>query len=175
MECRDLIIDGLGRVREMFETTLDQLNVEQLRFRPGAAANSIGWLAWHLTRVADDHLSDLAGESQAWLADGWHERFGRPGRADDVGFGDSPEQVGAFQPGSAQLLRDYHAAVHARALRYLAGLQCADLDRELDEPQWQTPVTVGVRLVSVLNDCTQHVGQMAYVRGLLEQRRWLPY
>jgi uncharacterized damage-inducible protein DinB len=175
MECRDLIIDGLGRVREMFERTLDGLSAEQLRFRPGAQANSIGWLAWHLTRVADDHLSDLAGETQAWLDDGWHARFGRPARANDVGFGDSPEQVGAFRPASAQLLLDYHAVVHGRALRYLARLQCSDLDRELDEPQWQTPVTVGVRLVSVVNDCTQHVGQMAYVRGLLEQRLWLGF
>jgi hypothetical protein len=32
-------------------------------------------------------------------------------------------------------------------------------------------VTLGVRLVSVVNDCTQHAGQAAYVRGLLDRRQ----
>jgi hypothetical protein len=165
MECRDLISDGLGRVREMFESTLDGLTAEQLTYRPDPQANSIAWLAWHLTRVEDDHVSDLAGETQAWLADGWHARFDRPADEDDVG---------AVRPSSAQVLLDYHLAVYNRSLTYLQGLQCSDMDRELDEP-YDPPVTVGVRLVSVVNDCTQHVGQMAYVRGLLERRHWLPY
>ncbi len=174
MECRDLIIDGLGRVREMFESTLDGLTAEQLTYRPDLQANSIGWLAWHLTRVADDHMSDLAEETQAWVADGWHARFDRPASEDDVGFGDDADAVGALRPSSAQLLLDYHLAVYNRSVAYLQGLQCSAMDRELDEP-YDPPVTVGVRLVSVVNDCTQHVGQMAYVRGLLERRHWLPY
>ena len=42
----------------------------------------------------------------------------------------------------------------------------ADLDRVVDE-RWDPPVTLGVRLVSVVNDDAQHLGQAAYVRGLL--------
>ncbi len=41
-----------------------------------------------------------------------------------------------------------------------------DLDRVVDK-RWNPPVTLGVRLVSILNDDVQHVGQAAYVRGLL--------
>jgi hypothetical protein len=174
MECRDLIIDALGRVREMFESTLDGLSPEQLTFRPRPEANSIAWLAWHLTRVQDDHVSDLAGETQAWLADGWHARFDRPAREDDDGFGDDADAVAALRPSSAQLLVDYYLDVYNRSLAYLGRIECSDMDRELDEP-YDPPVTVGVRLISVVNDCTQHVGQMAYVRGLLEDRHWLPY
>src|SRR5688572_9039451 len=167
MECRDVVIDALGRVEEDVRRCLDGLSPEQLAFRPAEQANSIAWLAWHLARVQDDHVSDLAGLSQAWLDDGWHARFGKPADAGDVGFGDAADKVAAFQPSSASLLLDYYVAVHARSLSFLEGVQAADLDRELDEPQWETPVTVGVRLVSVVNDCTQHVGQMAYIRGLI--------
>jgi hypothetical protein len=172
---RALLIDAFGRIEEEVHRCLNGISVEQLVFRPGAESNPIGWLAWHLTRVQDDHVADLAGREQAWIADGWHQRFGRAADPHDVGFGNSAAEVAAFQPQSPELLREYFDAVHARTLEFLRTLEAAELDRELDEPQWATPVTVGVRLVSVIEDCLQHVGQMNYVRGLIEKRRWLPF
>lgn len=174
MDCKDLIIDGLNRVEEDLRNALQGLTPEQLGFRPNEAANSVAWLAWHLTRVEDDHVSELAGRPQAWIEDRWHERFGKPGDMNDTGFGYGPAEVAEIRPESAQLLVDYYAAVHRRSLEYLQRVSCADMDRVIDR-RWDPPVTVGVRLVSVVNDCTQHVGQLAFVRGLLEGRRWLPY
>jgi hypothetical protein len=72
----------------------------------------------------------------------------------------------------SQLLLDYHQAVYQRTLAYLRTVTPASLDRELDEPWWNPRPTVGVRLVSVGADNTQHVGQIAYVRGLIERRHW---
>jgi hypothetical protein len=92
----------------------------------------------------------------------------------DTGFGYGPQQVAEIRPDGPQVLIDYYAAVHARSLAYLQGLKCEEMDRIIDR-RWDPPVSVGVRLVSVVNDCTQHAGQMAYVRGLLEGKRWLPY
>ena len=153
---------------------LDGLTAEQLAFRPAEHANSIGWLAWHLTRVQDDHVSELAGQPQAWLDEKWHERFGRPANPSDTGFGDGPRGVASVRPDGPAVLLEYHAAVQRRSLAYLRQLSCADMDRVVDT-NWDPPVTAGVRLVSVLNDCTQHVGQMSYLRGLIEDRKWLPY
>jgi uncharacterized damage-inducible protein DinB len=174
MHIRDLLLDAFGRIDEEFRRTLDGLSPEQLTFRPSEQANSIGWLAWHLTRVADDHMSDLAGRQQVWLTEGWHARFGKPADSSDTGFGNSAAEVAALAPESAQLLLDYFRVVHTRVLEYVRGVEPDDLDRELDEP-WDPPVTVGVRLVSVIADCLQHIGQMAYIRGLIEDRHWLPY
>jgi hypothetical protein len=150
------------------------LSASQLVYRPAETANSIAWLAWHLTRIQDDHVADLAGAPQAWIADDWHTRFGRPSNANDTGFGHGPVEVASIAPPNAQLLIDYYAAVHKRSLDFLAQQTCGEMDRVVDT-NWNPPVTMGVRLVSVVNDCTQHVGQMAYVRGLIEERKWLPY
>jgi hypothetical protein len=175
MHIRDLLLDAFGRIDDEMRQILNGLTAEQLTFRPHEEANSIAWLAWHLTRVQDDHVSDLAGVPQVWVTEGWHARFGKPAEAGDTGFGYSKDEVAALKPESAQLLLDYFDVVHSRSLQYLRGLEAGDLDRELDEPQWNPPVTVGVRLVSVISDCLQHVGHMAYVRGLVEHRHWLPY
>ena len=174
MDCKDLVIDGLGRVEESMGQVLEGLVAEQLAFRPAEHANSIGWLAWHLTRVEDDHVSELAGRPQAWLDERWHERFGRAADKDDTGFGHGPEEVASIQPDGPQLLLDYYAAVHQRSLQYLDQVSCDDMDRVIDT-HWDPPVTVGVRLTSVVNDTTQHVGQMAYIRGLVENRKWFPW
>ena len=174
MDCKDLVLDGLGRIEETLRMTLDGLSAVQLAFRPAEHANSIAWLAWHLTRTEDDHVSDIAGQPQAWVAQGWHARFNRPPNKDDTGFRHGPADIASIQPESPQVLLDYYAAVHQRSVEYLNGLSCQDLDRVIDT-NWDPPVTVGVRLVSVINDSTQHVGQMAYLRGLVEDRKWLPW
>jgi hypothetical protein len=35
---------------------------------------------------------------------------------------------------------------------------------------WDPPVTLSVRLVSVISDDLQHAGQAAFIRGVLERR-----
>ncbi|MFW6150459.1 MAG: mycothiol transferase [Chloroflexota bacterium] len=167
MEWRDLLIDGYGRVAEELEQAVQKLSPEELEWQPGPGANSMGWLAWHLTRIQDDHVADLLYEEQLWTRDGWDERFGLPYEPYDTGFGHTPAQVAAFRSPGADVLTGYHRVAFERTKGYLASLSEADLGRELDEPWYQPIPTVGVRLVSVLSDCLQHVGQIAYVRGLL--------
>ena len=71
---------------------------------------------------------------------------------------------------SGQLLVDYHDAVHQQTVRFVEGLGDADLARIVDE-SWDPPVSLGVRLVSVIADDLQHAGQAAFVRGIVQRRR----
>ncbi len=167
MNCADLLIDGLGRVREVVRDVASGLTAAQLAHRPGPTANSIGWLIWHLTRVQDDHLADAGGYDEVWAKDGWAERFGLPAGYGATGWSHSAEEAGAIRPPSADVLIGYHEAVHARSVSYVRTLTDSDLDRIVDE-RWDPPVTLGVRLISVIDDDAQHAGQAAYVRGLIE-------
>ena len=174
MDSKDVVIDGLGRIQRLLSMSLEGLTTEQLAYRPTEQANSIAWLAWHLTRVQDHHLSDLAGRPQAWIADGWHARFDKPADPQETGQRYTPEQVAALRPASAQLLLDYHNAVYQRSVEYLQGVTPQDMDRVLDEPQYTQRPTVGVRLVSVMADNLQHAGQVADLCGCIEDRHWFP-
>ena len=161
----DLLTDALGRVLDSVEGVLDDLADDVLAQRPAPDANPIAWLVWHLTRVQDDHVADVAGTEQVYTAQGYADRFALPLDVRDHGYGHTSEQVGLVRA-PADLLLDYYRATHAATLAYLATLTPDDLDRVVDT-RWDPPVTLGVRLVSVVNDCTQHVGQAAYVRGLV--------
>jgi uncharacterized damage-inducible protein DinB len=164
----DILLDGFDRVRQSVQRVLDGVSADALTHRPDAGANSVAWLVWHLTRVQDDHIADAAASPQVWHEDGWVDRFDLPLDRDDTGYGHSGEQVGAVKA-DAKLLLGYHEAVHDRTAEYVRGLSGHDLERVVDT-SWDPPVTLAVRLVSVLSDDLQHIGQAAYLRGLAERR-----
>jgi len=165
----DLLADAFGRIREEVHAAVDGLNADDLTYQPDPDSNSIGWLIWHLLRVADDHLADASGAGQVWTDDGWADRFGLDRDPADTGYGHGPGQVAKVTVTSAELLTGYGDAVIQRALDYVRGLSDPDLDRIVDR-RWDPPVTLGVRLISVISDDLQHAGQAAYLRGLLLRR-----
>ena len=170
MTIADLLADAFGRIRETVHEAVDGLTPGQLVFRPESGANSIAWLVWHLTRIQDDHIADVAGTGQVWTSGkpNWADRFGLPFAATATGYGHGTEAVAAVQVESGDLLTRYYDAVHTETIRYVRGLTDADLDRIVDKA-WDPPVTLGVRLVSVISDDLQHAGQAAYLRGVIER------
>lgn len=165
----ELLTDGFTRVSENVHRAVEGLDAEQLAFRADGDANSIGWLIWHLTRVQDDHVAEVAGTEQVWRGEGWSDRFGLPFDVHTVGYGQSSEEVGRFHVDSTDLLTGYFDAVHRQTIDYVRQLSDSDLDRIVDTA-WDPPVTLAVRLVSVISDDLQHVGQAAFVRGIVTRR-----
>lgn len=170
MTSAGLLVDAFGRVKENVHGAVAGLSVEELATRLDPGANSIAWLVWHLTRVQDDHVAEVAGTEQAWTADGWAKRFALPFDDAATGYGDGTGEVAALEGISAELLLGYHDAAHARTIAYVEKLTDADLPRVVDT-RWDPPVTLGVRLISVIDDDIQHSGQAAFIRGVLLRRR----
>lgn len=168
MQPRELLSDAFDRLHADVRRVADGTDVTTLTHRPDPGANSIAWLLWHTTRIQDDHVAELAGREQAWTAAGWAERFGLDLPTEDTGFGHDASQVAAVRPDGPEPLVAYHAEVSARTRTYLDALEADDLDRVIDDA-YDPPVTVGIRLVSVVHDGMQHLGQAAYLRGMIDR------
>ena len=166
MDANGIIVDGLSRGRGVLSRALDGLDDDALSYRPADHSNPIGWLAWHIARVEDMHVADLLEAGQLWTEGGWHERFGMPPDARDFGTRQTLDEVNAVNAPSAELLLAYYNAVGERTDRYLEALTAEDLDRVLDEPQFQPLPTVGVRINSLIHHAAHHAGQIDYLRGL---------
>lgn len=172
MDGAQIVTDSLGRIQNTIRRVLDGMTPEQLYYRPAEEANSTAWVIWHLSRVQDHHMSDMAGKEQLWTSDGWHAKFDMPADVKNTGTGHKPEDVAKVRPDAATL-QAYYDAVYERSKEVLSALSPADLDRELDEPQYSPLPTVGVRLASIISDNTQHAGQAAYIKGLTQGKHWM--
>jgi uncharacterized damage-inducible protein DinB len=168
MTSADLLVDAFERIRDAVHPAVNGLSPDELAFRPDEESNSIAWLVWHLTRIQDDHVAGIDGKEQVWTAKGWVDRFALPLDPGDTGYGHDPATVADVTADASSLL-GYFEEVHDKTVAFVGTLGEAELDRVVDR-RWDPPVTLSVRLVSVIADDLQHVGQAAYVRGILQRR-----
>jgi hypothetical protein len=168
MDVAALLSDLYGRIPPLAQAAVADLDADQLARTPVAGTNSIAWLVWHLARVQDHHISDVLDADQLWVTDGWADGFGLAPDPANTGYGHSAAEVATVRPEGPAVLLEYLDAVDARTRKLLEGLAPADLDRVVDRG-WDPPVTLGVRLVSIADDCLQHAGQAAYLRGLFQR------
>ena len=168
LEASEILIDAYTRIQELVHRSTEGLTQEQLTYRPEEGSNSIAWLVWHLTRIQDGHLAAATGNDEAWVTDGWAEKFGLPAELSVNGQGDGPAEVAALRPDGPDVLLGYHDTVVERTRAYLRTVDSAELDRIIDR-SYDPPVSVGVRLVSVISDNSQHAGQARYLNGMMDR------
>jgi len=166
MNAKEVLVETYGRVPPLVREAVEGLTPDQLLHRPTADANPIAWLVWHMGRLHDMQMSELLERDQLWVTDGWAARFGLEPDPSNMGYGHTSADVAAVQPESPDVLLDYFAAAQRLTDEVLASVQEDELERIIDR-SFDPPVTLGVRLVSIADDCLQHCGQAAYVRGLL--------
>lgn len=167
MNAIDILTDMAGRPREAAEALRDSLTPAVLNAHPLGHPNSVAWLLWHAGREIDIQVAHLSGEDEVWTAQGFRERLALGDAGDGLGYGQSVDEARAIRTDDAAALLDYLDAATETLTGYLLGLSDADLDAVVDE-NWDPPVTRGVRLVSIIDDAAQHVGQAAYAAGMPE-------
>lgn len=163
---RELLRDSFTRLIEHVEELTDGLTDAVAYYRPTPQANTIVWLIWHSARIQDAQLCDIAGMEQVWFREGWVDRFALDLPRDAHGYGHTPDEVAKVRA-SAQLLAGYYHAVHRVSLEYIASVSADELARVVDE-NWTPPVTASARLVSIIDDAAQHLGQAAYIKGIAD-------
>ena len=166
MDVASVLLELYGRILPSARDAVEGVEAGQLIEQPAAGANTIAWLVWHLTRVQDHHIADLLDAEQVWVGGDWARRFGLEPDPSNTGYGHSVEEMAAVRPERPEVLLEYLSVVDARTRAMLTELGPDDLDRVVDR-SWDPPVTMGVRLISVAEDCLQHAGQAGYARGLL--------
>ena len=163
---QELLRDAFTRLIEHVDELTDGLTDEVSDYRPTPDANSIAWLIWHSARVQDIQLADIAGVEQVWTRDGWVDRFGLDLPRNDTGYGHSPKRWPRCGHRPTCCPATTTRCTSSR-LEYVAGVTAEELSRVVDT-NWDPPVTASARLVSIIDDCAQHLGQAAYVRGIAQ-------
>ena len=163
----------LDRNQVWIERALNGVPEELLIKQVHPDANSMAWLLWHLSRMQDQYIAGQAGKEQVWVSEGWHTRFSRTPNPADTGQRETPDQVRTFSLPDVQTLMGYYMAARGQTDRFLEALSSADMDRPVEGMRPGDTMPLATRMTMLLIDNIQHVGQMAYVRGLLQGYGWL--
>ena len=174
MKWQELIAETYRRMSKEYENILDGLTPDDLHKRPAPDANTIGWLLWHTARSYDRTLGDVMYGEQVWTKEKWYKKFNRSSDPNDTGYRHTFEEVGKFRVPDINTLRDYQRAVIKASIEYIEKLTEDELDRECPlSTHPGTTESAGMRIVGNINDCYQHLGQAAFVRGLIKGQGWL--
>ena len=169
-----LITDLFERISQELEKVLEGLTVDDLNQCPHPDCNSIGWLAWHLTRSHDRNVSEIVGKEQLWIEDEWYARFNRAPDPGETGVGHGSKEAAEFRAPDGKAIMDYHHAVLEMVKGYISTkLTEEELARDAESPTLGIVAPVRRRLLGVISEGFQHVGQAAYVHGLLKGKGWL--
>jgi hypothetical protein len=176
MTLNQFIEDSLDQEQKLLAEVVSDLTSEELAWRPGPEANPMGWILWHMLRVEDMWVQFFAQRQlELWEREGWHERFGLPTR--DNGFGHTTEQVAGFPALDLTTLLQYGEAVRAGTLEYLSSLgrEAFQAMPRADRPDvWWHALSVGAMFYQIIGELYQHLGQLAYLKGLQRGAGALP-
>lgn len=168
MITNDILIDELNRIEEVIKDNLKELSQNELEERITKDANSIDWLVWHIGRVIDSQIIGLIAYEQVWVKEQWNKKFNLPFNDSVTGYGHTSEEVGKVQA-SLKLLLGYLEATINTARTIINKLDEKDYQKVIDT-NYKPPVTLAVRLASVITDIAQHTGQVAYLRGIIKNK-----
>ena len=169
VDAQRFAVELLESAHRALTRAVEGLSDEQVYQQPSPDTNSIGWLAWHLSRWKDRFAARVSGQPEAWVSEGWNERFGMDAEA--TGLGDTPEQVAAFHPDRA-LLFGYVDAAHRATVERVEAMSDEDLEKPYQYMPSQRTRPVWRGLTGIVMDFTQHTGQIAYLRGLITGFGW---
>ena len=155
----------------MIHQAIDGINEDQVFWQPTPECNSIGWLAWHLTRRKDYYSSKLVDDEQTWVRDQWYQRFGM--NPVETGTGHTLEEVKKFRP-PLPLLLDYIEAANDSAIARVVRASETSMDEEVDLDVGRGMKPRHTVLNPMLSDCLQHTGQIGYIRGMVTGKGWSP-
>jgi DinB family protein len=164
MDFKEILRIGLDECLDGLCKALDGLTAAEWRFQPNAVANHIDFIVWHMARDEDGEIHTVAQRtSELWQREAWDQKLRLP--AGDNGFGYTVEQVATLPRFDMVDCLAYYKAVRRATRRYLDGLTPADLER-CPHPERRPGSTIGSMLSHLIVEGSQHLGQVAYLRGL---------
>ena len=162
---RDAIKSGLTEFLDGLKKAVNGLTPAELRWQPTLASNPIAWIVWHMARVEDRWVNRvLSGGVELWISEGWHKKFGMTEEAH--GYGETMEQVRAMPDLAMFELLAYFDAVRKSTLAHLERMTPEQLGATYPHSRLKG-ITGAWILGHILVEESQHLGQVAFIRGVI--------
>jgi hypothetical protein len=170
MDFREILKLQFDEYESATEKLMDGLSHEERRFMPSEESHHIDFALWHASRAEDILLNyGVREKEQLWIRGGWAEKMGIP--PTDTGLGYTGQQVKDMPVISLDDLLAYFKAVRAETLECVRTIEPDEMDKRspFERLHRQLPeVTKGGVLAHMVVEPCQHLGQIGYIRGIIQ-------
>jgi len=171
VELKDFILKSLENMQKALTAATSDLEYDEIKWQAGPRANPIGFILWHQLRVEDRFVHTLFQQkTQLYEQDKWYQKMGLPNEPDNTGRGYNAEQIAAFPVPELKTLQQYGDAVRRHTIEYINSTGPEELNRILDRPG-VGKIPISEFFLILLGEVHQHIGQIAYLRGLVRSRK----
>ena len=163
---RDAIKSAMAEYLNELKQKLDGLTEAELTWQPSLDTNTIIWLAWHMARVEDNWINGVVGEGATiWESGDWQSRTGVADEGN--GWGQTMDQVRVFPGRDINSIVAYYEAVREAGFKVIDSLTDADMDTTREQTRNRGPIEILWILGHVVVEESQHLGQIALIRGMI--------
>ncbi|MBT3994723.1 MAG: DUF664 domain-containing protein [Chloroflexi bacterium] len=161
---RDSVKSGMSEYLGELKDKLEGLTDAELYWQASLDTNTIVWLVWHMARVEDNWINSvIAGGDSVWDAGGWAAKTGITSEGN--GYSNTMDEVRALPEVAVSDLLAYYDAVRAAAFGVIDGISDEDISNEFS--RGGRTITWGWILGHVIVEESQHLGQVALIRGII--------
>ena len=162
MQAKELTLRFLNQSQENLTKSLDGLTQEEVAWSPGAECNNIAFIFWHISRVEDFFVNRvIQRQKELYDVEGWQQKLGTPDKAYQLTL----EELQEWPVPKLEVLFGYANAVREKTLSFVQSIPNEHLS-ELARPE-RPPDTIGDILSNLVFEIQLHVGQIAYLHGML--------
>ena len=164
------ILDTLDTMQGEMDNATKGLTQNEIKWRPNAEANSIGFILWHMLSGEDAFVQIVfKNKPLLWISDEWYRKLNMPEEPLPVGGWDATvEQVASFPVPELKGLLDYGRAVRSETKSFLQNLSNEDFDQACHTPEGNpdSSQSIGDLMAILICEMSQHIGHIAFIRGL---------
>ena len=161
---RDSVKSGMSEYLGELKEKLEGLTEAELRWQASLDTNTIIWLVWHMARVEDNWINGvIAGGDSVWDSGGWAVKTGITSEGN--GYSNTMDEVRALHEVALSDLLAYYDAVRDVAFGVIDRMSDDNVSTEFS--RGGRTITWGWILGHVIVEESQHLGQVALIRGII--------
>lgn len=161
---RDSVKSGMSEYLGELKDKLEGLTDAELYWQASLETNTIVWLVWHMARVEDNWINGvIAGGDSVWDSGGWAAKTGITSEGN--GYSNTMDEVRVLPEVAVSDLLDYYDDVRDAAFEVIDGMSEQDVSNEYSHRKGT--ITWGWILGHVIVEESQHLGQVALIRGII--------
>tara|TARA_Y100001970_G_scaffold78193_2_gene99528 strand:- start:2293 stop:2808 length:516 start_codon:yes stop_codon:yes gene_type:complete len=165
-EFKRAIISGLEEYLQLLNKSIEGLSISELRWQPSLESNNIIYLLWHMGRVEDNWINQvIGGKESVWIRNGWNKKF--PFDENDYGKGYGKQDLANLPEMNKEQLMNFYNDQRIESIKVIENLSGEDLTKQYKRLSGELKSGYWI-LGHVLVEESQHLGQVAYIRGMIK-------